>query len=219
MNHHRQLSKSAAPATYDFERLIAPLLPLLRRFAMKLTRDPDDCEDLVQEVMLKLVEHRERLDNVQMLKPWLMRVVYHQFIDDYRRHAPLRNAVSLSEFSEVEPTDGWDGVWDGGVSSDDQPEVHFEQLQVDAAVQAAIRRLPQDQRVLVDMHEIQGLTIPHIAQQLSLSVNTIKSSLARARMGLRRRLDTMHEADVDTAPPSCRKPRVSSPARRFAAAR
>jgi RNA polymerase sigma-70 factor, ECF subfamily len=217
MNCRSHLAKNAESAAADFEHLFA-LLPLLRRVALKLTRNPHDCEDLVQDVLLKVVEHRDRLADVQMLKPWLMRVVYHQFIDGYRRNAPLRNSVSLSEFADLEFSEHYDSPLDLETACGDQPDARFQQLQVDEAVRAAISRLPRDQQVLVDMHEIQGLSVPHIARQLSMSVNTIKSSLARARAGLRRRLDPMLEPDGGRAPAVRYKPVVHADARRLAAA-
>lgn len=179
--------QTSRPAQIEFTARVDPHLPLLKRFALRLTGNPHDSEDLVQDVLLKLFERAERMDEVEALQPWLMRVMYYHFIDRRRRNAPLADHVSIDDVAEPEQGSGLGARWDtdgAGV-----PEDLVDRLQVADAVTMAIGRLPEQQRVLVRLHDIEGLTLPEIAAHFGLSINTVKSSLSRARLRLRSCLD------------------------------
>lgn len=177
---------------------VRPYMPLLRRFALRLTRNHHDGEDLLQDVLIRLIEHRGRVGRVSQLQPWLMRVMYYRFIDHCRRACPLNGAVSLDDVQSAE----------GGIAFaaeiheaevQDIPERLVQRLQESAAVTSAIGRLPRQQRAMVNLHDIQGLSLPEIAQRMGISVNTVKSGLMRARGSLRASLFTVSDTIVRNA--------------------
>jgi len=176
----------------DLTALLLPMLPMLRRFALKLTRNPDDSQDLLQDVLLKAVEQGQRINEVHALRAWMVRVMYHQFIDLRRRTLPMRNSVSLSDCNPLEHMDGVGGGWEL-TAEDEAAEQQLERWQLMSVVHEAINRLPDAQRDAVNLHDIQGMTVPSIAMKLDVSANTVKSSLARARIGLRRRLEVLRD--------------------------
>ena len=65
----------------EFSALIRPHLDVMRRVALKLTRDPSDAEDLLQDVLLTLYKNREKLEQIKILKPWLLRVIRNLFVE------------------------------------------------------------------------------------------------------------------------------------------
>lgn len=193
----------------DLTVLLQPLIPGLRRFAVRLTRDSDDGEDLLQDVLLKVIAQPQRMQRVQALQPWLIRVMYHQFIDACRRNAPLRNARSLAAYGEIEDAGSIDGAWAPADQHDeDAPERHLQRAQLQSTVRNAIRALPVIQQRLVALHELQGLSVLDIAAELGMPVNTVKSALSRARTRLRQSLTAAGEhqpAAQALAPPPHRR--------------
>jgi RNA polymerase sigma-70 factor (ECF subfamily) len=122
-----------------FEALVRPHVLVLYRFAYRLLRNRPDAEDLVQDVLAKLYSRTNEMDQVHDLKPWLMRVVYHQFVDVIRRRS--RRPVTLSEANYLELVD-----------PALEPEHHAEVAQISERVRVAVRRLRRDQQLLVGLH-------------------------------------------------------------------
>ena len=179
-----------------FTDLILPLIPVLKKLALKLTRNMHDSEDLLQAVLLKVVEQSDRIHEIQALRAWLSRVMYHHFIDECRRRTPINRAVSLDDINHFDSIAGIDGAWGSVLSIEDEtPELQLEQTQISEFVHAAINGLSNSQRELVTLHELKGLTVNSIASQLGMPVNTVKSSLGRARTLLRGRLEAAQIAD------------------------
>src|SRR5574337_806976 len=86
-----------------FDRMVRPHATALYRFAYRLARNRADAEDLVQDVLTKLYPRTDEMARVRDLKPWLLRVVYHQFVDELRRRR--RSAVEVSEMNLLEAAD------------------------------------------------------------------------------------------------------------------
>ncbi len=166
-----------------FETRLRPHLSTLRAYARRLCGNRADAEDLVQEVLLKLYEKHECLDEIENLQPWLSRVMYYRFIDLRRSRAsqPLAYQHEL----DLRSADETQNLHDHVASSDPGPDVLAEQAQTQRFVNRLIERLPPAQRDIVGLHEIHGLSLPEIAQSQQVSINTLKSSLLRARLNLR----------------------------------
>lgn len=187
------------PVDFDLMERVGPYLPLLKRFAQRLTRNPHDGEDLFQDVMIKLWEQRTRVAAVELLQPWLMRVMYHQFVDRRRRADPLSEGTSIDALPELAdestlPGDAWLG---DGQEAPDRCVLH---MQLADEVTLAIGRLPARQRAMVQLHDIDGLSMPEIARRMGLSINTVKSALRRARGSLRARLQPIGAPGAKLAP-------------------
>jgi RNA polymerase sigma factor (sigma-70 family) len=156
-----------------FDALVRPHVMALYRFAYRLMRDRADAEDLVQDVLLKLYPRTNELAEVRDLKPWLLRVVYHQFVDVLRKRS--RSAVSVSDATDLDVPD-----------LAQEPEHCFDVSQMAARIRDAVQRLSRDQQVLVTLHLIDGYTLEEVAQVLDVPLGTLKSRLHRTRAQLRK---------------------------------
>lgn len=163
--------------TKQFEALLRPHLDSLYRLAFRLTMSRVDAEDLVQDVLAKLLPRCAEMQKLANLYPWLARVLYHQFVDDTRRlsRSPLHLVVSDDEFSLAEqPAENAADPFNKMVYSRDQQQLIN-----------AVERLADEHRVVIIMHDIEGYTLADIADILACPVGTVKSRLHRARARLR----------------------------------
>jgi RNA polymerase sigma factor (sigma-70 family) len=160
-----------------FDGLLRPHVLAMYRFAYRLLRDRHDAEDLVQDVLTKLYPRTAELAGVEVLRPWLLRVVYRQFVDVLRRQR--RRAATIDEDPAVavealDPTPG--------------PEQQVAVRQGAERVRAALQSLNEDQRLLVMLHLQDGYTLAELAATLEVPIGTLKSRLHRAKAQLKEAL-------------------------------
>lgn len=176
--------RSSRPASkVDFNAFVQPHLQAMRSYARRLV-DESDFEDVIQDVLLKLYQLGDRLEEVREVRPWLMSAVYHRAIDLHRRRARERQVEVgglMGATEDGEPAHDWADEGPG-------PDELMHQEQTQDLLSAVLGRLPQHQRELVHLHDIEGHTLAEIAENHSISVNTLKSTLNRARQGLRSHL-------------------------------
>ncbi len=162
----------------DFEQRLAPHIESLFRLACRLTNDPLDAEELVQEVLVKLYPRRDELANIEQIRPWASRVLYRMFIDKWRR----RKLEPLNE-SELPEEQNLDQV-DAQLSAED-----YLQLRTDlGAVQSALNQLSEAHRTLILMHDVEGYTLVELEGILDVPLGTLKSRVHRARARLKKLL-------------------------------
>ena len=162
----------------DFEKRLAPHIEPLFRLAYRLTNDPLDAEELVQEVLVKLYPRREELAKIEQIRPWASRVLYRMFIDKWRRRKlePLKE----SELPEEQQLDQEDTQ----LSAED-----YLQLRTDlGAVQMALDKLSEAHRTLILMHDVEGYTLVELEEVLEVPLGTLKSRVHRARARLKKLL-------------------------------
>lgn len=152
-----------------------PHVLAMYRFAYRLMRSRPDAEDLVQDVLAKLYQRTDEMSQVRDLKPWLMRVVYHQFVDVIRRRSRAPTTMAEAKFLEIV---------DPALGPDDQADV----AQLSERVRLAVSRLRRDQQLLVGLHLIDGFTLEEVAQMLDVPLGTLKSRLHRTRAELKKML-------------------------------
>lgn len=155
-----------------FERAIRPWLDDLWRLAIRLTGSADDAEDLLQDLMLRLQPRMDEVAALDQPRPWLARVLYRMFVDQWRRR---RNAPDRGDDSEV---DEYPGV-------EDAPDTAFERALTRERLQRALDRLPDFQREVVLLHDVEGYTLTEIGTITDTPSGTLKSRLHRARAALR----------------------------------
>ena len=167
-------SVSSDPAS--FEQLVKPHLKLLWQTAYRFTGHREDAEDLLQELLVRLLPQHKKLLAVEDLRPWLMRSLYHLFVD--RRRHWLRSVLS-----RIEPSSG-EAELDGYESQAPGPEevMHAESLQ--RTVFRALATLDSDQRAVVVLHDMEGYTLAELQTTLDVPIGTLKSRLFRARRRL-----------------------------------
>lgn len=175
------LCRSGAPRAY--ERLVEAHYGYLLAHCMRITGDPAEAEDAVQEVLLRMVRSINRLDPQPSLRPWLRRVATNVCIDQAGRAE--RGGRVLSGDADLV------GIADNAaltnVDSDPVGQQVVERAQL-AAVSAAMEGLGRTQRSVLLLRVVEGMSYDAISSALGLPIGTIKSHLSRARSQLRQAL-------------------------------
>lgn len=164
----------------SFETLLAPHVDHLYRLAYRLTGGTHGAEDLVQDVLVKLYRMQGEIERLEKPRPWLARVLYHEYVDRWRRerHAPVNlSTLDASDvaFGEQEP--------DPNPQAD--PERQVIGMQLREQLVAAIALLNEDQRAVILFHDVEGYTLEELSVVLSQPLGTLKSRIHRARARLR----------------------------------
>lgn len=147
--------------------VVGELAPL-RRYALTLTRDPHEAEDLVQDTLLKAFEKRDQLRTAQSLRAWLMSILHNRFLDRERS----RRAETV-RYAEV-------GMrLDRTVAASQDTSLRL------ADVRRAFMSLPVDQRAALHLICLEGLSYEQAAAQLGIPVGTLVSRLVRGRTRLK----------------------------------
>ena len=173
-----------------FERDVLPLLPSLYGAAMRLTRNPSDAEDLVQETYLRAFRGFGGFTEGTNLKAWLYRILTNQFINTYRK--------KQREPQIVEGPDDLDEwyLYDklGGRSVEASAETEVLDQIPDADVKAALESLPENFRIPVLLADVEGFSYKEIAEIMDTPIGTVMSRLHRGRKALQKALwDTAKE--------------------------
>src|SRR5712691_8041593 len=109
------------PDALNFEDLLRPQVEYLYRLAWRFTGNVADAEDLVQDALIKLYPRTQELLEIQRLRPWLARVLYHQYVDSVRQRArsPIVELVTDAE-GDDHPLDTLPATKDGPEEDDER---------------------------------------------------------------------------------------------------
>jgi RNA polymerase sigma-70 factor (ECF subfamily) len=166
------------------ERAILENLSALYGFAMSLTRNPTDAEDLVQEACLRAIKGLTQNGIRSDPKVWLFTILRNVWINQWRRRARGPEFILLEK-----------GRADGGPLQEslsderERPEDHFERNVVSGKIRLAISGLPEVFREVVVLRYFEGFSYRQIASILGCPAGTVMSRLNRARAELRAILD------------------------------
>lgn len=149
------------------DRRMEALVPALRRFAWSLCRNADEADDLVQDCLEQALGawHRRRAE--ADLRPWLFAILYHRHISG--RRSAARRARLLEEAADT-----------ATLASPQDAAVHC------AQVLAQLDTLPEEQRAVLLLVGVEGLSYEEAAEVLGVPVGTVMSRLSRGRERLRR---------------------------------
>src|SRR5947199_10580186 len=163
----------------SFEREALVHLDSRYRVALRLTGNAAEADDLVQETMLKAYRAWEQYQKGTNAKGWLLTILRHAFINEYRRrtrHPATVDLDAIETFSVFEEL------------QDEDPQGTFFDRIVDDEVLRAIDQLPEQFRETVVLSDVEGLSYEEIARVLDVPVGTVKSRLFRARRLLQQQL-------------------------------
>jgi len=164
----------AMRVTDEFRTRLVQLMPRLRRFAVALTGDLDQADDLVQEACMRALSRVAQWQPGTRLDSWMYRIAQNIWLDRMRARKVRGEGVALEMAEAICVTDGRDVV---------------ESRLSLAAVSAAMAELPEDQRVLVALVCIDGVSYKEAAEITGAPIGTVMSRLARARRELHARLE------------------------------
>ena len=157
----------------DFEADLLARLPVLRRFALSLCRNPDTADDLVQITVEKAILGRAGFDPATRLDAWLFRILRNAWIDMTRRHRTRGTEIDVDDIPEAATVDG--------------RRLTEARLMLDAAARA-LESLPVEQREVLILVCYEELSYAEAAQVLGIPVGTVMSRLSRGRIALAEKL-------------------------------
>ena len=166
----------------EFEREALPHMDLLYNYALRMTNNAQDADDLVQETYLKAYRFWDSYEKGTNIKAWLFRIMKNSYINRYRKETKEPDTVDYDEVKDFYST-----VRDESTETNDLQETLFGNL-LDDDVTKAIAALPDDFRTVVILCDIEGLSYEEIAEFVDCPLGTVRSRLHRGRKLLREQL-------------------------------
>jgi RNA polymerase sigma-70 factor (ECF subfamily) len=149
--------------------LVSQYAATLYRVAFSVLRNPADAEDAVQEAFLRVLRHRDTLDEVRDRRVWLIRIVWNIVLDRKRRAKTRPETDDVAELARVLPSDGLTAEQ---IASAAQHHAH---------VLACIDQLPAKERQVLMLSAFEELSSVEIASVLGITESSVRSRLFRAR--------------------------------------
>ncbi|MBI3242538.1 MAG: sigma-70 family RNA polymerase sigma factor [Chloroflexi bacterium] len=166
----------------SFNRLVLEYQSVVYNLAYRIMGDGDSASDATQDAFISAYKNI-RAYRGGSFKGWLMRIVTNACYDELRRRK-RRPAASLEALTVVETGPDADGEAQL-VSETESPEAHAERAELASALQGCLDALPDDQRLVIVMCDVQEMDYAEIASAMSIALGTVKSRIARARAKLR----------------------------------
>jgi RNA polymerase sigma-70 factor, ECF subfamily len=167
-----------------FERDVLPLLSSLYGAALRMTRNPADAEDLVQETYLRAFRGFTTFQEGTNLKAWLYRILTNSFINTYRKKQ--RQPQTVDGPDDIEDWYLYDRLGGRNVEASAEQEV-LDRLP-DDDVKRALESLPENFRVPVLLADVEGFSYKEIADIMDTPIGTVMSRLHRGRKALEKAL-------------------------------
>ena len=167
------------PPSEDFEAGVLAQLDSLYRTALRLTNNPQDAEDLVQETMLKAFRFTDSYQRGTNLRAWLFRILNTSAINRYRKQATHPTTTPLPEGEEFYLYNRIRDISGQELSEAAEEEVLSKYLDED--VYKALHDLPMNFRMPILLADIEGMSYKEIAEALQIPIGTVMSRISRAR--------------------------------------
>jgi RNA polymerase sigma-70 factor, ECF subfamily len=146
----------------------------LAGFIARRVADPQDAEDVLQEVMLRIHRHGDELASADRVAAWVYRIARNAIVDHYRRQA-ARPELPAGAVGDLEERDG----------SLDEPASEALRRELAACLRPLVDQLPEKHREALVLTEFEGLTQAEAARRLGISVSGAKARVQRARAQLK----------------------------------
>lgn len=174
-----------------FQELVERYTEKVFNLALRITRNPEDAEEIVQDVFVTIHKKIDRFEGKSAFSSWLYRITVNAAFMKLRKRKQ-HQAVSFEELGI--------GSHENLVSNrSDSCDVNYmsSRHELQEALQNAIGRLPEEYRTIFVLRDIDGLSNQEVGEMLSISVPAVKSRLHRSRLMLRKRLFKFYEDYCD----------------------
>jgi RNA polymerase sigma-70 factor, ECF subfamily len=171
----------------DRERFVEQALeymPALYSAALRMTRNPADAEDIVQETYLKAYRAFGGFEEGTNLRAWLYRILTNTFINAYRARQRRPDERDLDEVEDLYLYRRLGALEGAGRSAEDE----MMDLFTDDEVKAAMESLPEQFRIAVFLADVEGFSYKEIAEILDVPIGTVMSRLHRGRKAMQKAL-------------------------------
>ena len=175
-------AKRGDPAA--IEQVLAGIAPAVRRFGVHMCKNVHDADDVLQDTLIAIATHLPEFEGRSSFSSWVFALTRSACA---RKRRGLKNAPPVSDERVAERRD-----------EAPTPEARAIQHEIAGALTRALADLPDDQREVVLLRDVEGLTAPEAAAAIGVSVDALKSRLHRARAALRKAL-----VALESPPPSC----------------
>ena len=150
-----------------FSRQLDAKWKSLYRLAFSWCHDPDLANDIVQDTLTKAYRKRSQLKDINTLDAWLYKILANTWRDQYRSQKPT---VSIDDVALV---------------TSFGPGEEYDRTRIVSSVRHAVGKLNQEQRLVVTLVDLEGLSYSEVAEILSIPIGTVMSRLCRARNNLK----------------------------------
>jgi RNA polymerase sigma-70 factor, ECF subfamily len=171
----------AGSAQDRFEAEALPFLSQLYGAALRLTRNPADAEELVQETFLRAYRAYDQFEAGTNLKAWLYKILTNTFISSYRKKQREPQTVPAEANEDF-------SLYDRLVEANVSPEAELLERIPDEEVKAALEAIPEQFRTAVLLADVEGFSYQEIAEITGVAIGTVMSRLHRGRKALQRAL-------------------------------
>lgn len=177
----------------SFDKIVSRYSDRIYGFALRITRNPSDAEEVFQEVFLTLAKKLDTFRGESKFSSWLYRVTANASYMYLRSQKKHENNISLENYSPYDEK----GTLMGRIMYKDwssRPDIIIFNKEALIIIEKTINELPESYRTVFHLRDIEGLSNEEVSEVLEISIPAVKSRLHRARLFLRDKLsDYFHE--------------------------
>jgi RNA polymerase sigma-70 factor (ECF subfamily) len=177
-----ELTRQELKKQEDFNDEIIPHLDALYNFGLRLTADPNDAEDLVQDTIVKAYRFFSSYEKGTNAKAWLFRILKNSYINNYRKKSKKPSEVDYDEVASF-----YESIRAERTETSDLEDTMFREM-IDDDLSKALNSIPEDFRTVVLLCDVEDFTYEEIANMLDVPIGTIRSRLHRGRNLLKAQL-------------------------------